>query len=100
ALLHLLRQRGWRTVLVDYLENPPARPHADLHVRESTLDPETVLRVAREQGAGLVIATCVDQANVVACQVSEALDLPHPYSHATASMIANKGQMKERVVAA
>ena len=98
-LIRNLRARGYRTILVDYLENPPAREHADLHLRESTLDPEAVLRIARETGAALVIATCVDQANVIACQVSETLGLPHPYSYETAATIANKGLMKARLIA-
>lgn len=97
SLIESLQRRGWRVVLVDYLAAPPARDHADLHVRESTLDPDTVTRLAREQKAGLVIATCVDQANVIAVQVSEELGLPYPYSHATAAQIANKGQMKARL---
>ena len=50
-------------------------------------------------GAALVIATCVDQANVIACQVSETLGLPHPYSYETAATIANKGLMKARLIA-
>ncbi len=100
ALIDSLRARGYSPVLVDYLENPPARAHADAHVRESTLDPETVLRVATERAAALVIATCVDQANVTACHVSEKLGLPHPYSYETAATIGNKGLMKARIVAA
>ncbi len=95
-LIELLQARGWRVVLVDYLDAPPAAPHADLHVQESTLHPDAVARVARAQNAELVIATCVDQANVVAIQVSEELGLPHPYSFATASLIGNKGGMKGR----
>jgi len=100
SLIEALQARGWRVVLVDYLEHPPAASHADLHVKASTLDPEAVLQVARDQGAGLVIATCVDQANVTAIKVSEDLGLPHPYSFATASLIANKGSMKARLVEA
>lgn len=100
SLIDTLHQRGWRVVLVDYLDRPPAAPHADLHVRESTLDPDAVTRVAEAQGAGLVIATCVDQANVTAAQVCERLGLPHPYSFATAALIGNKGRMKARMVEA
>ncbi|WP_179381642.1 ATP-grasp domain-containing protein [Jannaschia marina] len=97
ALIGLLRARGWRVVLVDYLPHPPAASHADLHVQESTLDPAAVRRVAEAEGATLVIATCVDQANVVAIEVSEAMGLPHPYPHATAALIGNKGGMKARL---
>jgi biotin carboxylase len=96
-LIQSLQLRGWRVVLVDYLENPPAANQADLHVKESTLHPDVVTRVAREQHAELVIATCVDQANVVAIQVSEEMGLPHPYSFETASLIGNKGGMKGRL---
>ncbi len=100
SLIAALKARGWRVVLVDYLAHPPAAPHADLHVIASTLDPDAVRRVARDQGAQLVIATCVDQANVTAIKVSEDLGLPHPYSFATASQIANKGSMKARLAEA
>ncbi|WP_425041398.1 ATP-grasp domain-containing protein [Primorskyibacter sp. S187A] len=100
ALIQSLKTRGWRVVLVDYLDAPPAAPHADLHVQESTLDPEAVEAVARAEGASLVIATCVDQANVIAAQVSERLGLPAPYSFATAALIGNKGAMKDRLAEA
>lgn len=100
SLICELRRRGWRTVLVDYLQAPPAAAHADLHVVETTLDAAKVEAVARAEGAKLVIATCVDQANVIACRVSEALGLPHPYPAATAALIANKRAMKAQMVKA
>ncbi len=99
ALIDNLKARGYRTVLVDYYPNPPAKALADLHVQESTLDKEAVVRVAREAGAALVIATCVDQANTVACYAAEKLNLPRPYSYETARIIADKTLMKERLVA-
>lgn len=95
-LIESLHARGWRVVLVDYLDHPPAAPYADLHIQESTLDAEGVAQVARAQGAGLVVATCVDQANIIAAQVSEELGLPVPYPFETASLIGNKGKMKTR----
>lgn len=100
SLIKALQARDWRVVLVDYLAHPPAAPQADKHVQESTLDPEAVRRVAEAEGASLVIATCVDQANVIAAQVSEAMGLPHPYSFATATQIGNKGSLKARMVEA
>lgn len=100
SLIGALHDRGWRVVLVDYLENPPAAPHADIHLEESTLDPVAVQRVAEAEGASLVIATCVDQANVIAAQVSEAMGLPRPYPFATAARIGNKGSLKAGLVAA
>lgn len=100
SLITELQERGWRVVLVDYLDSPPAACHADLHVQQSTLDPDAVTHVARTQQARLVVATCVDQANVIAIQVSERLGLPHPYPFETAALIGNKGRMKARLVEA
>ena len=93
-LIRQLKERGYYTVLVDYLDNPPAKAVADEHVQESTMDKEKVLEIAREKTADLVICGCVDQANITACYVSEKLGLTRPYSYETASQITNKGVMK------
>lgn len=94
-LIRKLQGRGYYTILVDYLSNPPARKYADLHIQESTLDNEAVLRIAKENHAEIVISACVDQANITACYVNEKLGLPHPYSFELASRITNKGYMKK-----
>ncbi len=95
ALIENLRTRGYRVVLADHLEAPPARRAADEYVRVSTLDRPGVLALARARQASLVIAACVDQANVTAAHVAEVLGLPTPCRHATAEQIANKLTMKE-----
>lgn len=98
VLIENLRARGYRIVLIDYLPDPPAAKLADVHVQSSTLSVADVKRIAQEEGAALVIATSVDQANVIACKVSEDLNLPHPYSSATGHAIANKGIVKRRML--
>ncbi len=95
SLVEKLNARGYYTLLVDYLPNPPAKSFADLHIQESTLDQEKVLNIAREHGASLVITTNIDQANVTACYVSEQLGLPRPYSYATALNVTDKSRMKK-----
>lgn len=100
VLLDKLAARGWRTVLVDWLEHPPARDRAHEHSRVSTLDVEGVTALARERDARLVIATNVDQAYVAACEVAERLGLPRPYSAATGRLIADKTQVKAAMAAA
>jgi biotin carboxylase len=95
ALIENLKTRGYYTILLDYHENPPAKEVADSHIKESTLDQEKVLAVARQKNAELVISTCVDQANVTACYVGEKLGLPIPYSYKTAFDISDKATMKE-----
>lgn len=95
ALIEKLKLRNYFVVLVDYYDNPPAKNYADKHIKESTLDKNAVLRVARNLQAALVISTCVDQANLTACYVAEQLNLPRPYSYQTALEVTNKGLMKD-----
>lgn len=93
-LIKQLKDRGYRTLLVDFTSNPPAAEFADEHIKESTLDQEAVLRIATEKCADLVISTSIDQANVVCCYVGEKLNLPHPYSYETSLNVTDKTRMK------
>ncbi len=94
-LIKRLQRRGFYVVLIDYLDNPPAKNVADLHIQESTLDEEMVCKVAKDYGASIVLSACVDQANITACYANEKLGLPRPYSYDIASKITNKGYMKQ-----
>lgn len=93
-LIKNLKQRGYHVILVDYSQDPIARPFADEHIIESSMDKDKVLEIAKEENAGLVITTCSDQANVTACFVSEKLGLPAPYSYATSLNVTDKERMK------
>lgn len=93
-LVKQLQDRGYYVVLVDYLQNSPAKAYADCHEQVSTMDKDAVLDVAKKHKAALVISACVDQANITACYVAEQLGLPHPYSYSFANNITNKGYMK------
>lgn len=97
-LIEILKNRGYFTVLIDYYENPPAKVLADEHIRESTLDKDIVLKIANQYHVSLVIATCIDQANAVACYVAERLGLPAPYSYETSFQVTNKPLMKSMMV--
>ena len=99
-LIEKLKARGYYVVLADYLDDPPARLVADEHVKVSTLDKSAVLELARDRSAGLVISTCVDQANVTCCYVAERLGLPHPYSYETALNVTDKVRMKDMMLKA
>jgi biotin carboxylase len=94
-LLQHLNARGFRTVLIDYHDNPCAKPFADIHYPSSTLDLSRVIDIARCENAALVMSSCVDQANLIACSVAEELGLPHPYSAAQAKIVTNKPLMKQ-----
>lgn len=98
TLVNKLKARGYYTVLVDYLPNPPAKKVADMHVMESTLDKEKVLEISKICNATLVITTNIDQANVTACYVAEKMGLPHPYSYKTSLDVTEKNRMKRILV--
>lgn len=93
-LVQKLKVHGYYVVLVDYLDNPPAKQFADEHIQASTLDKDVVLQIAVEKTADIVISTCIDQANSVCCYVAEKLNLPHPYSYETSLNVTDKGLMK------
>lgn len=99
ALIDRLKKRGYEVYLLDYLDNPPAKPYADHHIQESTLDEKAVLCAAQNIHADLVMSACVDQANITACYVMERLGHKPPYSYETARRITNKGVMKEVMLA-
>lgn len=97
-LIQQLKSRGYYVILVDYLDNPPAKVFANEHIKESTLDQDKVLEIARKNKAELIISACIDQANSVCCFVAEKLDLPHPYSYETSVLVTEKNQMKRLMV--
>lgn len=90
-----LKERGYFVLLVDYLENPPAKEYCDFHAKISTLDVEEVFKLTKKVNAELIISTSIDQANVVACKVGEMLGLPIPYSSETALNVTDKVKMKQ-----
>ncbi len=93
-LITKLKKRGCYVILVDYTENPPAKPYADIHIQESTLDADKVVEIARHYNVDLVISGAIDQANCIACYAGERLGLPIPYTYETALNVTNKGRMK------
>ncbi len=97
ALIENLKNRGYYTVLVDYLPYPPAKVVADWHVQKSALDEDVVLEIAEKYEAELIISTCIDQATLTACGVSEKLKKPAPYSRQTALSVTNKLKMKDKM---
>lgn len=94
-LIDTLKKRGYWVVLVDYLPGPPAADLADLHIRESTLEKQAVLKIATEFRAQLVLSPAVDQAHVTAAFCSDRLGLPTPIAFTTADWLADKQAQKQ-----
>lgn len=94
-LIQILKEKGYRVVLIDYFENPAAAKYADEHIRESTIDKEIVLSISKEKQARLVISTCIDSSLATVAYVSEELSLPCHLSYKTALELTNKTLMKD-----
>ena len=94
-LIRELKERGYRTVLVDYFDDPPAAEFADIHCKESAMDYDAVYNIAKQYHADIVLSSCLDQQMNVAMKTAERLDLPHPFSADTAEKVTNKRLMKK-----
>ncbi len=94
ALIKELKKRGHEVILVDYFENPPARPYADKHIVASTLDVDQVHQIAVAEQVNLICTACTDQALLTVAKVSEELGLPCYISYKTALNVTNKSYMK------
>lgn len=94
ALIKELKKRGHKIILVDYFENPPAKPYADKHIAASTLDVNQVQNIAISEQVSLICTACTDQALLTVAKVSEELGLPCYISHNTALNVTNKSYMK------
>ena len=95
ALIKELKKRGHKAILVDYFDNPPAKPFADKHYCASTLDVEAVKQIAIQEKVDLVCTACTDQALLTVANVSEQLRLPCYISYQTALNVTNKSYMKK-----
>lgn len=94
-LMRKLKARGYYTVLVDYFDAPPAAADADEHIKESAMDYDAVLKIAKEKNAELVMSPCLDQQMLIAARVSETLGLSFPFDPETARNVTNKRYMKK-----
>jgi len=94
ALVQNLKHRGFRVLLADHLEAPPAADAADEHVRGSALDVEAVCSLATERKAALVISVCLDRPISVVAEVSRRLGLPSVYTPENALAFTDKVAMK------
>lgn len=99
ALINELKSRGHETILVDYFENPPAKPFADKHIVASTLVTDKVEEIAKEEKVDLVCTACTDQALLTVAKVSEKLGLPCYISYQTGLNVTNKSYMKKVLMA-
>ncbi|MBQ4499246.1 MAG: ATP-grasp domain-containing protein [Alistipes sp.] len=100
ALIKSLREKyeNVEIILIDYAENPVAKPYADRHLQISTMDQDAVLESTREENADMIIITCGDQPLPIMAYVAEKLNLPCYLSYNQALNLTNKERMKDIMV--
>lgn len=100
ALIESLREKykNVEIVLIDYAENPVAKPYADRHLQISTMDQEAVLEATSRENADMIIITCGDQPLPIMAYVAEKLNLPCYLSYSQALSLTNKEHMKDIMV--
>lgn len=98
ALIRELYRRGHDVILLDYLENPPAKALVKHHIQESTLDTEKVKEWALAEKVDLICTACTDQALLTVAKVSDELNLPCYISYDKALAVTNKRYMKTRMI--
>ena len=76
ALIKELQKRGHEVILLDFLDNPPAKEVVTTHIKESTLDSDKVKEVAVRENVDMICTACTDQALLTVAKVSEELNLP------------------------
>lgn len=94
VLIQKLKDRGFYTILVDYLPNPPAASVADEHCRISTFDVPAIVKLVKERNAAAVLNACLEHVNVVQCEVAAQTGIPMLYDKETALNVSDKERMK------
>lgn len=98
TLIKELKKRGYYTILIDYLDNPPAKSIADIHIQESTLDQDKVLEIAKEYQPKYILDACIDRPIPVVGYVSEKLGLFCPFGYKESLIGTNKNLMKQMMI--
>jgi biotin carboxylase len=97
-LIYKLKKRGHKVLFADYNNNPPAVATGAHHVQVSTLDINAIIHLAKSEKVDRVFTACIDQALVIAAEVSEILKLDFPLNAEIARIVTHKVQMKNRFI--
>ena len=95
ALINELHHRGFQVLLADYNKEPVAKKYADKYYQVSTLDVESIEKIAKEESVDFLITVCTDQALNTVSYVSERLGLPCYIDYKTGLNVTNKAYMKD-----
>jgi biotin carboxylase len=93
-LIKRLKSEGDYIILVDYLEDCPAKKYADIHLLISTFDIPSVIQAAKDHSIEAIVTLGTDQPVLTAATVAEELGLPFYLNREQALKATNKRIMK------
>lgn len=93
-LVKIAKSMGFRVLVTDMYENPPARAQADLFERIDTTNMEDTLKCAQKHRADFVVTDMTDVAVPTAAYIAENLGLPG-IGYDTALRFSNKHIMRK-----
>lgn len=93
-LIKRLKSEGDYIILVDYLENCPAKNYANVHLQMSTFDIPNVVEAAKEYAIEAIVTLGTDQPVLTAATVAEELGIPFYVDKDQALKATNKRIMK------
>ena len=88
------RQRGFYTILCDYLPNNPGKKYANEFLNISTTDKELVLKSAGDKNIDCILAYASDPAAPTAAYVAEKMGLPGN-SYQSVCRLSEKDQFRQ-----
>ncbi len=94
-LLKKINERGFHSLLVDYLDDPPAAGFAGEHLQLSTADKDAVRKLAEERSVKAILCTASDLSLRTAATVSEQLGLATTLTGKQVAILTNKVAMKQ-----
>jgi phosphoribosylamine-glycine ligase len=93
-LVEEFNNRGYYTIIIDYLENPAAKEIAHKHYQESTYDEIKIKEIAIKNNVSFITTISTDQPLYYAVKVSEELSLPCHITYKQVLLLTNKYKMK------
>ena len=88
------KEMGYYTILCDYLPDNPGQYEADVFYQVSTVDKETILKIAKKENINGILAYASDPAAPTAAYIQEKLSLPgNPYK--SVEILCNKDLFRE-----
>lgn len=90
------KELGLKSIVIDYDPNAIGIHDADTYYNVSTLDYDTILRIAKKEQIDGILTICSDRPMMVVAKVSEIMGL-NSISQTTALLATNKAHMRDRL---